>query len=176
MGFEVTPHIFHWIEFRRIGGQPFDLDATLGRGDVMLNEQAAVNRRAIPDHQQLSRNVPPEMPEKFDDLRAFNAPGMNLEVEPPQCQTTDDRKALPVEGLLQDGCLSARSPGANPGGPGTQPAFVDKDESPPLLAGLFFKAGHSTRFHLRMAFSSRSSARRSGRWQLNPLAPSNRHT
>jgi hypothetical protein len=81
--------------------------------------------------------VPPEVLEKFDDLRAFDAPGMHLEVEPPQCQTTNDRKTFPIEGLVQDGGLSARSPSANPCGPRAQSAFVDKDDGSPLLAGLF---------------------------------------
>lgn len=176
MGFEVAPHIFDRVEFGRIGGQPLNLDATLGGGDEVLDEQASVNRCAIPDNQQLSGNVLPEVLEEFDDLRAFDAPSMNLEVEPPQRQAANDREAFPIKGFVQDGRFSARSPSANPCGPGAQSAFVDKDNGSPLLAGLFFKAGHSTRCHLRMAFSSRSTARRSGRWQLKPLAPSNRHT
>ena len=176
VGFEMTPHIFDRVEFGRIGRQSFEVDSSLGGGDEVLNEQASVNWCAIPDNQELSGNVSPEVLEEFDDLRAFDAPGMNLEVEPPQRQTANDRKTFPIKGLVQDGGLSARSPSADPCGPGAQPAFVDKDDGSPLLAGLFFNAGHSTRFHFRMAFSSRSTARRSGRWQLKPLAPSNRHT
>lgn len=176
MGFEMTPHIFDRIEFGRIGWQALNLDSSLGRSDEVLDEQAAVNRRAIPDDEQLSGKVPPEVLEKCDDLRAFDAARMNLEVEPPQRQRANNGKAFPIEGFVQHRRLSARSPGANPGGPGAQSAFVDKDDGSPLAAGLFFKAGQVTRFHWRMAFSSRSTARRSGRWQLKPLAPSKRHT
>ena len=75
---------------------------------------------------------------------------------------------------MQHRGLPARSPSAHPGRASAQSAFVDKDDGSPLLPGLFFKAGQSTRCQRRMAFSSRSTARRSGRWQLKPLAPSNR--
>lgn len=176
MGFEVTPHIFDRVEFGCVGRESLDLDASMGGGDEVLDEQAAVNGRAIPNHQQLSANVSLKVLEKFDGLKAFDAASMNLEVEPPQSQPADDRKAFPIEGLVEDGGLSAGCPSADPRGTGAQSAFVDKDDGSPLLAGLFFKAGHSTRFHFRMAFSSRSMARRSGRWQLKPLAPSKRQT
>src|SRR5436190_18819551 len=97
---------------------------------------------------------------------------MDLEIEPPARQAADDRNAFPIEGFVQHWGLPARCPGACPRGAGAQPAFVDKDDGSPLLPGLFFNAGHSVRRERRIAFSSRSAARRSGRWQLKPLAPS----
>ena len=54
--------------------------------------------------------------------------------------------------------------------------FVDEDDGSALFAGFFFIAGHSTRFQRRILGSSRSIARRSGRWQLNPLSPNKRQT
>ena len=120
--------------------------------------------------------MPLQVTEKLDDLKALDASGMNLKVETPEGQSANDREAFPVEGFLEDGSLSARRPGARPCGAGAQSAFVDEDEGAPLLAGLFFKSGQTTRFQRAMAFSSRSTARRSGRWQLKPLAPSKRQT
>ena len=113
-----------------------------------------------------------EVSEEFDHLRALDAAGMDLEIEAPEGQAPDDRETFPVEGFVQKRSLSARRPGAA----GAQAAFVEEDDGAPLLAGLFFKAGQSTRCQRRMAFSSRSTARRSGRWQLKPLAPSKRQT
>ncbi len=135
-----------------------------------------MNRSTIPENEYFAANLPLEVSQKFDDLEAFDAARMNLKVEPPECQAANDREALPVEGLLEDGRLSTRSPGANPCGTGAQSAFIYKDNGSSLLAGFFLMAGHSTRFHFRIAFSFRSTARRSGRWQLKPLAPSSRHT
>ena len=116
------------------------------------------------------------MAQKLDDLEALDTAGMNLEIESPEGQAPDDRKAFPVERLRQHRSFAAGRPSAGPRGAGAQPAFVNKDDGSPLLPGLFFNAGHSVRCQRRMAFSSRSTARRSGRWQLKPLAPSQRQT
>jgi len=176
VGFEVAPHIFHRIEFRRIGGKPFDLNSATGGKNVVTDQHAPVDGSPIPNQQHFPRNMPLQMSQKFNDLEAFDTARVNLEIELPESQTTDDRKTLPIEGLLEDGGLSARGPGARPCRAGTQAAFVNKDDGTALLPGFFFMAGHSTRCHFRMAFSSRSTARRSGRWQLKPLAPSKRQT
>jgi len=116
------------------------------------------------------------MLEKLDDLDAFDAAGMNLKIKPPERQAADDRKAFPVERLVQHRSLSARGPSACPRWASAQSAFVDKDDGAPLLPRLFFKAGHSVRDQRRITLASRSTARRSGRWQLKPLAPSKRQT
>jgi hypothetical protein len=49
-----------------------------------------------------------------------------------------------------------------------QSAFVDEDDGAPLAERFFLSCGQRTRFQYRMAFSSRSSARPVGRWQLQP--------
>ena len=172
----MTPHILDWVEFRRVGWEPFDEEALAGGGDVILDQQAAMNRRAVPKDQNFAGNMPLQVPEELNGLGAFDAALVNLEVKPPQRQPANDGKAFPVEGLVQHRRLSARRPGADTRRTGTQPAFIDEDDGSPLPAGLFFKAGQPTRCQRRMAFSSRSTARRSGRWQLKPLAPINRQT
>ena len=176
MGLEVSPHILDWIEFRRARRQAFQDDALAGGGDVILYQQAAMNRGAIPKNQNFAGDMPLRAPEELNDLGAFDAALVDLKIKPPQRQAPNDREAFPVEGFVQHWSLPARSPGANPRRTGAQPAFIDKYDGSSLPAGLFFKAGHSTRCQRRMAFSSRSTARRSGRWQLKPLAPINRQT
>lgn len=176
MRLEMSPHIFDRIEFGRIGRQPLDLNAAPGGGDVVLDQETAMNGRAVPENQQLPGNVPLEMFQEFNHLKALDAAGMDLKEESPQGQTADDRKAFPVEGFLEYRSLSARSPGARPGRSGAQSAFVNKDNGSPLPARLFFNVGQASRFHCSMALGLRSMARRSGRWQLKPLAPINRHT
>jgi len=176
VSFEMTPHIFDWIEFGRIGRQSLAQQAPSRRGDVVFDQQAPMNRRAIPEDQDSPGNMPLEVPEKRDHLQAFDAAGMDLEIESPKYQAANDRKTFPVEGFVEDRGLSTRGPSARPRGAGAQSAFVDEDDGAPLLAGFFFKAGQVVRFHWRIAFSSRSTARRSGRWQLKPLAPSKRQT
>lgn len=176
MGFEMAPHIFHRVEFRGVGRQCLDEDAAPGGSDEVFDQNTAMNGCSIPQDEYLSGNMSLQVLQKGDHLGTFDAAGVDLKVEAPQGQTTYDGKTLPVEGFLQDRGLSAGCPSPGPGGARAQPALIYKDDGAPLLAGFFFRAGHSTRCQRRMAFSLRSTARRSGRWQLKPLAPNNRQT
>ena len=85
-----------------------------------------------PSDQYFSRNVALKMTQKLDDLEAFDAAGMNLEIEPPEGQASDDRKAFPVDGLMQYRGFSSWGPCAGSRGTGAQPALVDKDHGSPL--------------------------------------------
>lgn len=142
----------------------------------MFDQQAAMNGGAIPEDQDFSGDMSLEMFQEFNHLKTFDAAGMDLKEKSPQGQAADERKTFPVERLVEHWGLSAWSPGARPGRPGAQPAFVNKDNGSALATRFFFKVGQTSRFQRPIALSSRSRARRSGRWQLNPLAPSNRHT
>lgn len=176
MAFEMAPHVFHRIEFRSVGGQAFQGDPAPGGCHKILHQGTAVDGRSIPQDQYLAWNMTQQVLQKKDDLRALDAAGVDLKVKTPQGQSANDGEALPVEGFLQKRSLPAQGPSARPGGTCAQAAFVDEDDGLLLAAGFFFKAGHCTRRQWRMAFSSRSIARRSGRWQLKPLAPSKRQT
>ena len=176
MAFEVAPHIFHRIEFGSVGGQPFQGDPAPGGSDKVSHQDTAMDGRSIPQDENLSGNMPHQVLEKDNDLGTLEAAGIKLKVESPKSQSPNDGKALPIEGFLQERSLPARSPSPSPAGARAQAAFINEDDGLPLAAGFFFRAGHSTCFQRRMAFSSRSTARRSGRWQLKPLAPSNRQT
>lgn len=176
MGLEMTPHVFDWIELGRIGRQSVDGHPPSCLGHEVFDQGAAMNGRAVPQDKNLSRNMPQEVLQKENDLGALDAAGIKGKIKTPQSQSANEGEALPIEGFLQKRRLAARSPSAGPAGARAQAAFVDEDDGLPLATGFFFRAGHSTCFQRRMAFSSRSKARRSGRWQLNPLAPSNRQT
>jgi hypothetical protein len=139
MSFEVAPHILDWIEFGRVGGEAFDDHALAGGGDVILDQQTAMDRRPIPKNQNPARDMPLQVLEKFDDLWAFDAAFMDLKVKPPQGQPANDREAFPVEGFVQDGRLPARSPGANTRWASAQPTFIDEDDGSPLAAGFFLR-------------------------------------
>jgi hypothetical protein len=140
---ELAPHILDWIEFGRVGWQAFHKNAPSPGGDVSFDQKTAVDRRSIPENQNLSRYMSLEMPEKFNDLRALDAAVVDLKIEAPQRQAADDRKTFPIEGFLKDGRLPARSPRAHARGPCAQPAFINKDDSPALLARFFLKPAKS---------------------------------
>ena len=137
MGFEMTPHILDWIEFRRVGRQAFHNDAPSRRNDVVLDQEAAMHRHPIPKDHYFAGKMPLQVPQKLDDLEALNAALVNLKIEPPQRQAANDRKTFPVEGFLEDGRLSARRPGADSRRACAQPAFIYENDGSPLSAGFF---------------------------------------
>jgi hypothetical protein len=49
-----------------------------------------------------------------------------------------------------------------------QPRFLNEDDRAALFLGVFFSSGQRACFHRRTAFSLRSRARPTGRWQLHP--------
>jgi hypothetical protein len=72
-----------------------------------------MNRRAIPKDQNFAGDMPLQVPEKLNDLGAFDAALVDLKVKPPQRQAANDGKAFPVEGFVQHRSLPARGPGAD---------------------------------------------------------------
>lgn len=117
---------------------------------------------AIPQDEDTTFDMTLQMLNKLHHLRAFDAALVDLKVESSQGDAANDGKAFPVETLVQQRCLPLRCPSAHTCRLGAQPAFVDKDDGAALLPGVFFNLGQVLRFHVAMAFSSRSMARRSG--------------
>ena len=124
---------------------------------------AAVARQTIPDDQQFAGNVAQPMREKLDDLRAANRSRKQPEVEVPPGHARDRRPHLPVEGIWQHGCLSSWCPGTAAVRALAQSTFVDEDDRPAFVFGLFFNSGQRFGFQIRIFSSSRSSARPLGR-------------
>jgi len=172
----IAPDIFDRIEFRCIGWQTLQMDAAVLLLDVIPDQAAAVRGQSIPDHRERPANVLLQVFEELDHLRPLDAAGEESKVEIPNGDAGDGRKTVPVEGILQHRRLAPRRPGADPMRSLAQAAFVDKHYGPALLEGFFFISGQRTRFHCRMAGSSRWVARPTGRWQLQPKARKIRQT
>jgi len=94
MRFEMPPHILDGIEFGRVSRQSCNHDTTLGGGNVIFDQHTAMDRCAIPDDQDFPAQMSLEVVQKLDDLETFDAAGVNLEIEPPERQAADDRKAF----------------------------------------------------------------------------------
>src|SRR5690242_2001528 len=176
MLFAVTPDIFYRIEFRSISRQILQMDLTTQASNKFPHQTTAMSRQSIPYDQQFRTDVPLQMLQKLDHLRAFDASRKEPEIEAPDSNSGDRRKAFPVKGILQHGSFAARSPSANPVGAFAQTALIHKHYSAPLLLGFFFNSGQRTCFQRRMATSSRWMARPVGRWQLQPRERKIRHT
>ncbi len=98
-----------------------------------------------------------QMREKLDDLPAADGARKQAEVEVPPRHPRDRRQRLPVEVILQDWRLSARRPGAATVRTLAQSAFVDEDNRPAFVFGLFFNSGQRCCFQMRI-FSNRSAS------------------
>ena len=117
-----------------------------------------------------------QMTKKLDDLRTLDRFVVQLKIEIVKCDARDHAQRFPIEVMLQDRGLPARRPGAHFVGPGAESAFVDQNDLSVLFLGFFLRAGQVTFFHSAMAASLRSSARPTGRWQLQPSRRSNFQT
>ena len=164
----VSPDVFDRIEFRRIGWQTLQMDVAVLLSDVFPDQAATVRRQTIPDDREPAANVLLAMFEKFDHLRGLDAAGEKSEVEIPNGDARYGRKTVPVERILQHWSLTPRSPGSDPMRPLAQSAFVHKNYGSALLERFFLISGRRTRFHCKIAGSSRCVARPTGRWQLQP--------
>ena len=133
-------------------------------------------RAPVPHQQQLSGNVPQQVFEKRHHLPSADRSGIQPEIEIPQRDARDDRKRLPVEVILQHWRVASPRPGPAAVRSLAQSAFVEKDDRSPLFLGFFLMSGQVTFFQWRMARSLRSSARPTGRWQLQPSDTSSFHT
>src|SRR6516225_7139877 len=108
------------------------------------------------------------MSEKLDDLRAANGSGKESEVKVPERDSGDHGKRLPGEVILQHRRPSFRGPGARAVRSLAQSTFVGEDDSSPFFLGFFLISTQRFSFHSRILAWSRSRARPTGRWQLQP--------
>jgi len=83
-------------------------------------------------------------------------------------ETGNDRDAIAAMPVAQQRRVAARRPGAEHGGREHETGFVYEDEVGPQPNGVCFTRGQAFRFQRAIAGSSRSRARRSGFWQVQP--------
>ena len=176
MLFPVTPQVLHWVEFRGISRKTFHPDFALQAFQVRTDKLATVCGHAVPNNEQLSSDMTLEVFQEIDHLLGLDRTGVEAKVKVPPRQPGDGRELLPVEVELQDRGLAFGTPCAYAMRLLTQAAFIDEDYGAPFFFGFFLMRGHSTRFQWTISSSLRSRARPVGRWQLQPICPSNRPT
>src|SRR5271157_6365716 len=103
------------------------------------------------------------MSKKLDDLWAANGSRKQAKVEVPPRYPGNGRQAFPVKVILQHRRLSAWRPGTAAVRALAQSTFIDEDDRPAFVFGLFFNSGQRFCFQIRIFSSSRSSARPVGR-------------
>lgn len=166
--FQMLPEPLVGVEIWRIGRELENVQPRVVRHKPP-NQRGAVARHPIPEDEQWPPRMAQQLLEKTDHLARANRtpvkPKVTLAAEPDRRQS---RKFRPVEAVVQDRSLSARSPGFGDVGSQREAGFVLEQERSTDLLALFFMAGHSCCSHWSTFRSSRSRARRSGRCQENP--------
>ncbi len=109
-----------------------------------------------------------QVPEKLNDVRTLDGFVVQLKIEIVERDARNHAQRFPVEVMLQDRRLPTRRPSANFMRPGAESTFIDQNDGSAFFLGFFLRAGQVTFFHSAIAASLRSSARPTGRWQLQP--------
>lgn len=168
-----APDPFVGIEFWRVGGQrhqvePCEAAAHLPNGDP------TVDGGIIPDEDDGAAEMPEQVTQEVRDALAIDGVAMEPVVEPHASpygadrDPADDRDPVATVVVSHHRRMPSRRPGLHQRGDQLEAAFVCENDVGAQPRGVFFTSGQVSRFHRSMASSSRSSARRSGFWQLQP--------
>jgi len=175
------PRGFDGIEFRGISRQLLQMQPGILIAEI-IQPFGMMDRRTIPDYNDVPAQMPEQVPEKVVHLIVRDVLGVEPEVEPQPTalgadrQAADHRDSGMVVVVANHRSLAHRRPGASDGRDQHEAGFVGEDDVGTQPRSVFFTRGQSLRFHCSMRASSRSSARRSGFWQLKPKSCSRRAT
>lgn len=177
------PEELHRVQIGRIGRKVFRPQPVALAAQVRLGVGAFVRLQTIPqENQSPSFQISPKVAQVRADLRTSNRSVEKAQAQtnppalPGRDQRRNGRKPLPVEGADQDRGLALESPCAADVRLIGKAAFVQKPNQGLPPSAFFLIRGKSSRIQRWIAASSRSLARCSGRWQLQPNCPRIRHT
>ncbi len=163
----VRPHRFVGIELGRIRRKRLQMK-TGEAATQFTNAIALVDTGVVPEHDHGAGKMPEKMREERTHFVMPDVMRMTLEVEPDPLAPRrhrdpgDDRDSISAIAVPHDGCVAARCPRFSQRWNQEEARFIDEDEIGAQPCSVFFTRGHFWRFQDSMAFSLRSSARRSG--------------
>ena len=108
--FQVRPDVFDRVQFGGVSRQAFDVNSSAQTADIFGDDLATVGRKPIPHNEEFAGYVPNQMLKKDNYVPAGDRFFEQLKVEVPQRSPGNDRQRLPVEMMLEDGCLATRRP------------------------------------------------------------------
>lgn len=168
-----APHTFVGVEVGRVGGQRDQVQASEPAAHV-TNGLSTMDRGVVPDDDHVTPEVPQQVTEEVAHPQTVDVRAVEAIVEahavPNRAdrEGRDDRDAVATVAVTQHRGATPRCPGLEQRGDQLEAALVREDDVGAQPLGVFFTSGHTSRFHRSMASSSRSRARRSGFWQLQP--------
>ena len=170
-----------WVELRSISGEPLEVQPRILAAEVSQTLRV-MDRGAVPNDDDVSAQVAQQVPEEILNLRLRDVLRVQAEIqsEPASLradrQSADHRDAIAAVVMMENRSLPHLGPGAPHRGNHHEAGFIGKDDVGAQPRGGFFTRGQSFRLHSPIRASFRSSARRSGFWQLKSRSCSRRAT
>jgi hypothetical protein len=155
---EVAPAALVRVQIGGVAGELLQADAPgAAPGPEVLDRLAAMDRRAIPEHQELAGDVAEQVPEDAHDVRALVRPLLHAHQQPAiRGDAADDRQVIAAQRQAEDRRLAARGVGPDGAGQQVEAGLVDPDDGPSFPVGPRFRAGQrSVRTRLAVQTSPR---------------------
>lgn len=168
-----APHAFVGVELGSVRGQRDQVQASESAAHL-TNGLTAMDRGVVPDDGHVTTKVAQQVTEEITHRETIDVRAVESIVEAHAVphganrESRDDRDAVATVAVTHHRGATPRCPGLDQHGNQLEAALVGEDDVGPQLLGVFFTSGHTSRFQRSMASSSRSWARRSGFWQLQP--------
>ena len=143
-------------------------------GEKFAHGVGLVDAGIVEQHEQMSRDLAQQVPEEMRHFVALHVVFVEMAVQGESLPSRTGREgrdggnSFVALAMPQPGRFPRRTPSLADGGDQQEAGFVEKQEVGAQPPGVFFTVGHVDRFHSAMASSSRSMARRSGFWWLQP--------
>jgi len=167
--FGVGPDGFVRVELRGVRRKKLEMQPREPAAEFS-NPFSFVNAGVVPDHEDVAAEVAQQVPEESADLVVPDVPRVALEVQADaptpgsKGDARDHGDAIMPVAMMNEGRLTARSPGLAHRGDQEEARLVDEDDVGTQPRSVFFTRGQFLRFQRSMTSSFRSSARRSGFW------------
>ena len=169
---EVVPDALVRVQLRRVAWELLQVQP-LGPavGQEVFDRLAAVDRRAIPDHQQLAGDLPQQVLQEADHVQALEGVVLDQQQQPAvRGEAADGRQVVVGQRYPQEWGLAARGVGADRSRQQVEAGLVYPDDGPPFPLGFFLRTGQRSVSQRSIAASSLWLARRTGFWALQPAA------
>lgn len=170
---EMVPDAFVGIQFGGVRREGHQMKTARAR-EELPHRIAPMDLAVVQQDKQMTTDLTQEMSQEEGHLFALNVVLVELAVQraleaPGADGDAGDRgDAVVTLSVAHERGLSHRAPGLADRGDQEESGFVDKDDMGRPPRGVFFTAGQTVRFQSAIAASSRSTARRSGFWWLQP--------
>ncbi len=172
-GLEMIPHAFVGVQLRGVRGEGLQVQPRSVAEEV-LHGVAVMDPAIVQQHDEVAGDLAQQVTEEGRHFVALDILFVQLAVEGAVTalwadgDPRDGRDAVVRVPVPHDRGLAHRAPCLPDRRDQEEARFVGEDEMGAQPRGVFFTRGHASRCQRAMAASSRSTARRSGVWGLQP--------